>query len=52
VGEPLNGRLLLFDALGTRFNELKLRRDPECPVCREGAKIELIDYEQFCAMPA
>jgi molybdopterin/thiamine biosynthesis adenylyltransferase/rhodanese-related sulfurtransferase len=52
IGEPLNGRLLLFDALGTRFNELKLRRDPECPVCREGAKIELIDYEQFCAMPA
>lgn len=52
VGEPLNGRLMLFDALGARFRELKLRRDPECPVCSEGAKVELIDYEQFCAMPA
>jgi len=52
VGEPLNGRLMLFDALGARFRELKLRRDPECPVCQDGAKVELIDYEQFCAMPA
>ena len=48
-GQPLIGRLLTFDALTTRFHELKLRRDPDCPVCREGARVELIDYEQFCA---
>jgi molybdopterin/thiamine biosynthesis adenylyltransferase/rhodanese-related sulfurtransferase len=48
-GEPLVGRLLTFDALGTRFQELKLRRDPKCPVCAEGARVELIDYERFCA---
>ncbi|RKG79455.1 molybdopterin-synthase adenylyltransferase MoeB [Corallococcus terminator] len=49
VGESLSGRLLTFDALGTRFHELKLRRDPECPVCAPGAKVELIDYERFCS---
>ncbi|MBZ4417026.1 molybdopterin-synthase adenylyltransferase MoeB [Myxococcus sp. RHSTA-1-4] len=48
-GEPLIGRLLTFDALGTRFQELKLRRDSKCPVCAPGAKVELIDYEQFCS---
>ncbi|MDY7225297.1 molybdopterin-synthase adenylyltransferase MoeB [Hyalangium rubrum] len=48
-GQPLTGRLLTFDALGTRFQELKLRRDPKCPVCADGAKVEFIDYEQFCA---
>jgi sulfur-carrier protein adenylyltransferase/sulfurtransferase len=47
-GEPLVGRLLTFDALGTHFQELKLRRDPKCPVCADGAKVEFIDYEQFC----
>jgi molybdopterin/thiamine biosynthesis adenylyltransferase/rhodanese-related sulfurtransferase len=52
VGQPLMGRLLTFDALGTRFQELKLRRDPKCPVCAPGARVELIDYEQFCASPA
>ncbi len=52
VGEPLIGRLLTFDALTTRFSELKLRRDPQCPVCADGAKVELIDYEQFCATAA
>jgi molybdopterin/thiamine biosynthesis adenylyltransferase/rhodanese-related sulfurtransferase len=51
-GEPLVGRLLTFDALGTRFQELKLRRDPQCPVCRDGAKVEFIDYEQFCSATA
>ncbi|WP_426750829.1 molybdopterin-synthase adenylyltransferase MoeB [Myxococcus sp. Y35] len=50
-GEPLVGRLLTFDALGTRFQELKLRRDAQCPVCAPGAKVELIDYERFCAAP-
>ena len=49
LGEPLNGRLLTLDALGSTFRTLKLRRDPACPVCRDGAKIEYIDYEQFCA---
>lgn len=52
VGEPLVGRLLTFDALGTRFRELKLRRDPRCPVCAPGAQVHLIDYERFCATPA
>ncbi|MGE6760774.1 molybdopterin-synthase adenylyltransferase MoeB [Corallococcus interemptor] len=52
VGEPLVGRLVTFDALGTRFQELKLRRDPECPVCAPGADVQLIDYEQFCATGA
>ncbi|NPC76510.1 molybdopterin biosynthesis protein MoeB, partial [Corallococcus exiguus] len=52
VGESLVGRLLTFDSLGTRFQELKLRRDPECPVCAPGAKVELIDYEQFCVTGA
>ncbi|HEX4802659.1 MAG TPA: molybdopterin-synthase adenylyltransferase MoeB [Myxococcaceae bacterium] len=52
VGEPLVGRLLTFDALETRFTELKLRRDPSCPVCADGAKVEFIDYEQFCSTAA
>jgi sulfur-carrier protein adenylyltransferase/sulfurtransferase len=51
-GQPLTGRLLTFDALGTRFQELKLRRDPKCPVCADGAKVEFIDYEQFCTTAA
>jgi len=54
AGETLLGRLLLFDALGMRFRELKLRRDPKCPTCGDGvdrSKIPLIDYEQFCAGP-
>ena len=48
VGAPLIGRLLTYDALKTKFGELKLRRDPKCPVCAPGAKIEFIDYDQFC----
>ncbi|MCI0572450.1 MAG: molybdopterin-synthase adenylyltransferase MoeB [Myxococcaceae bacterium] len=48
-GEPLTGRLLTFDALGTRFSELKLRRDPACPVCRDGATVELTDAALLCA---
>jgi molybdopterin/thiamine biosynthesis adenylyltransferase/rhodanese-related sulfurtransferase len=52
LGEPLVGRLLTFDALQTSFNELKLRRDPNCPVCADGAKVEFIDYEQFCSTAA
>ncbi len=50
-GDLLIGRLLLFDALGMKFRELKLRRDPKCPVCGEQPTIhELIDYEQFCGV--
>lgn len=52
VGEPLIGRLVLFDALALRFRELRLRKDPECPICGEEPTIhELIDYEQFCGIP-
>ncbi|HEX5758249.1 MAG TPA: molybdopterin-synthase adenylyltransferase MoeB [Thermoanaerobaculia bacterium] len=51
VGEPLIGRLLLFDALKLRFRELKLRKDPACPVCSEHpTQRGLIDYEQFCGV--
>jgi len=50
-GEPLVGRLLLFDALKMKFRELKLRRNPECPLCGDHPTIkELIDYEQFCGI--
>ncbi len=51
IGEPLVGRLLLYDALSMRFRELKLRRNPDCPVCGEHPTVtELIDYEQFCGI--
>jgi molybdopterin/thiamine biosynthesis adenylyltransferase/rhodanese-related sulfurtransferase len=50
IGEPLVGRLLLFDALAATFDEVKLRRDPDCPVCGEHPTItEYIDYVEFCA---
>jgi adenylyltransferase/sulfurtransferase len=53
AGEPLIGRLLLFDALRMSFRTLTLRRDPECPVCGDNPTVrELIDYEQFCGVPA
>lgn len=49
-GEPLIGRLLLYDALKQKFKELKVRRDKECPVCGDHPTIkELIDYEWFCS---
>ena len=52
-GDTLSGRLLLFDALGMKFREMKIRRDPECPVCGDNPTVtELIDYEQFCGMPS
>lgn len=52
VGENLTGRLMLYDALAMRFRELKLRRNPECPVCGDNPSIhELIDYHQFCGVP-
>ena len=50
-GEPLIGRLLLFDALAMRFRELKLRKNPECPACGEHPTItKLIDYAEFCGV--
>jgi sulfur-carrier protein adenylyltransferase/sulfurtransferase len=56
IGEPLIGRLLLYDSLGTRFTELKVRRDPECPICGPNAEEipesemgKFPDYELFCA---
>ena len=55
IGEPLIGRLLLYEALGTRFTELKVRRDPECPICGPNAPEvpesemgKFPDYEAFC----
>jgi len=51
-GDPLIGRLLLYDALGMTFDEVYLRKNPDCPVCGPNPTItELIDYEQFCGMP-
>ena len=59
IGEPLVGRLLLYESLGTRFTELKVKRDPECPVCGEhaprldpGEMGKFPDYELFCGAPA
>ena len=56
IGQPLVGRLLLYDALGTAFTELKVRRDPDCPICGEGAAEvpesemgQFPDYDAFCA---
>ncbi|MGH7458331.1 MAG: molybdopterin-synthase adenylyltransferase MoeB [Longimicrobiaceae bacterium] len=53
IGEPLIGRLLLFDGLPLRWRELQLRKDPECPVCGDNRTLrELIDYEEFCGTSA
>ena len=56
AGEPLVGRLLLYEALGATFTELKVRRDPECPICsKDPSEISdeemgvFPDYEAFCA---
>jgi molybdopterin/thiamine biosynthesis adenylyltransferase/rhodanese-related sulfurtransferase/molybdopterin converting factor small subunit len=51
IGEPLIGRFLIYDALRMRFRELKLRKDPDCPVCGTHPTVtHLIDYEQFCGI--
>jgi adenylyltransferase/sulfurtransferase len=51
TGDPLIGRLLLVDALSMRFRELKLRKNPECPMCGPNRTIhELIDYQEFCGI--
>jgi sulfur-carrier protein adenylyltransferase/sulfurtransferase len=50
-GDSLAGRLLLVDALGMKFRELKLRKNPDCPVCGKNRTItQLIDYEEFCGI--
>ncbi len=52
AGTPLIGRLLLFDALAMKFREIKLKRDPKCPVCGDNPTVtELIDYKEFCCVP-
>jgi adenylyltransferase/sulfurtransferase len=52
VGEPLVNRLMLYDALALEFRIVKVRRDPNCPLCGDNPTIhELIDYEQFCGAP-
>jgi adenylyltransferase/sulfurtransferase len=51
IGDPLIGRLLLVDALGMNFRTLKLRKNPECPMCGTHEIKELIDYDQFCGIP-
>ena len=53
IGETLIGRLLLYDALAMTFREMKLRKDPNCPLCGPQRTIhQLIDYEQFCGIPS
>jgi len=52
-GDSLIGRLLLYDALDMTFDEVRLRKNPDCPVCGPNPTVtELIDYEQFCGVPA
>ncbi|HWF08238.1 MAG TPA: molybdopterin-synthase adenylyltransferase MoeB [Bryobacteraceae bacterium] len=52
IGQPLVGRLMLYDALNMKFRELKLRKNPECPVCGDHPSVTaLIDYVQFCGVP-
>ena len=53
IGEPLVGRFLLYDALKMRFRELKVPKDPDCPVCGKNPTVTaLIDYDQFCGIPS
>ncbi len=52
IGQTLVGRLMLYDALGMKFRELKLRKNPECPICGDHRTItKLIDYQEFCGIP-
>ena len=53
IGKSLSGRLLLIDGLDMEFREVRIRRNPNCPLCGDNPKItELIDYEAFCGVPA
>lgn len=49
IGDTLSGRLLVYDALGMSFTELKVRRDPDCPGCGSNAHLEFRDYDAWCA---
>ena len=50
-GEPLIGRLLMYDSLAMRFREIRIRRDPGCPLCGTRPSItELLNYEEFCGL--
>jgi adenylyltransferase/sulfurtransferase len=53
IGEPMIGKMLLYDALEMSFTTIKVRKNPACPVCGvPAAQVQLIDYEQFCGVPA
>jgi sulfur-carrier protein adenylyltransferase/sulfurtransferase len=53
IGKPLIGKMILYDALDMSFDTIKLRKNPKCPVCGEHPTVtHLIDYEQFCGVPA
>jgi len=49
IGDTLSGRLMIYDALGMTFTELKVRRDPNCPACGADARLEFRDYDAWCA---
>ena len=50
-GDPLIGRLLMYDSLAMRFREIRIRRDPDCPLCGNNPTItELLNYEEFCGL--
>lgn len=52
IGQPLAGRLLIYDALEGEFREVRIRKDPDCPVCsKDPSTVQLIDYEAFCGIP-
>ena len=52
-GEPLIGRLLMYDSLAMRFREIRIRRDPDCPLCGDHPTItELPNYEELCGLDA
>jgi sulfur-carrier protein adenylyltransferase/sulfurtransferase len=53
IGEPLIGRMMIYDALEARWDTIRVNKDPECPVCGKNPTVtELIDYEEFCGVPA
>jgi adenylyltransferase/sulfurtransferase len=53
IGEPMIGRMMLYDALEMSFTTIKVRKNPNCPVCGvPHEQVQLIDYEQFCGVPA
>jgi adenylyltransferase/sulfurtransferase len=52
TGDPLAGRLLLYDALDGEFREMKVHKNQDCPVCGQNPTVtELIDYQEFCGLP-